>query len=241
MRIFNAESPLMEGLSKVADLVILNLLVLLCCIPVITAGAALTGMHYVLLKMARDEEGYIVRSYFKSFKENFLQATGMWLIFLVLLSVFILDLRLTGGAAPAWLATGMAGARLAPCGDRDRPRAVDAAGPEGTRPCLVRRKPVAAGRGRALPACRGRDDLGWLDQGLSAARGGHSPQTRFSGPVSAGPFQRGRDCPCRLLSLPRRRFERRLPGSFPRRPGPAGRLRATDPAPVWPAVFGLRR
>ena len=36
MRIFNAESPLMEGLSKVADLVILNLLVLLCCIPVIT-------------------------------------------------------------------------------------------------------------------------------------------------------------------------------------------------------------
>ena len=54
MRIFNAESPLMEGLSKVADLVILNLLVLLCCIPVITAGAALTGMHYVLLKMARD-------------------------------------------------------------------------------------------------------------------------------------------------------------------------------------------
>jgi uncharacterized membrane protein YesL len=82
MRIFNAESPLMEGLSKVADLVILNLLVLLCCIPVITAGAALTGMHYVLLKMARDEEGYIVRSYFKSFKENFLQATGMWLIFL---------------------------------------------------------------------------------------------------------------------------------------------------------------
>ena len=99
MRIFNAESPLMEGLSKVADLVILNLLVLLCCIPVITAGAALTGMHYVLIKMARDEEGYIVRSYFKSFKENFLQATGMWLIFLVLLSVFILDLRLTGGAA----------------------------------------------------------------------------------------------------------------------------------------------
>lgn len=88
----------MEGLSKITDLVILNLVVLVCCLPVITAGAALTGMHYVLLKMVRNEEGYIVRSYFKSFKENFLQATGIWLIFLAVGSLFILDLRLTGGA-----------------------------------------------------------------------------------------------------------------------------------------------
>ncbi len=99
MRIFNADSPLMEGLSKITDLVILNLLVLVCCVPVITAGAAFTGMHYVLLKMVRNEEGYIVRSYFKSFKENFLQATGMWLLFLVAGLVFLLDLRLTGGGA----------------------------------------------------------------------------------------------------------------------------------------------
>ena len=70
MRIFNADSPLMEGLSKITDLVILNLVVLVCCLPVITAGAALTGMHYVLLKMVRNEEGYIVRSYFKSFRSE---------------------------------------------------------------------------------------------------------------------------------------------------------------------------
>ena len=99
MRIFNADSPLMEGLSKITDLVILNLLVLVCCLPVITAGAAFTGMHYVLLKMARNEEGYIVRSYFKSFKENFAQATGMWILFLLAGAVCILDLRLTGGGA----------------------------------------------------------------------------------------------------------------------------------------------
>lgn len=99
MRIFNADSPLMEGLSKITDLVILNLLVLVCCIPVITAGAAFTAMHYVLLKMVRNEEGYIFRSYFKSFKENFLQATAMWLLFLIAGLVFILDLRLTGAGA----------------------------------------------------------------------------------------------------------------------------------------------
>ena len=79
MRIFNAESPLMEGLSRVFDLMILNLIVLVCCLPVFTAGAALTAMHYVLIKMVRDEDGYLIRSYLRSFKENFVQATGMWL------------------------------------------------------------------------------------------------------------------------------------------------------------------
>ena len=60
----------MEGLSRISDLVILNMVTLVCCIPVITIGAAMTGMHYVLLKMARNEEGYIVRSYFKKLESN---------------------------------------------------------------------------------------------------------------------------------------------------------------------------
>ena len=87
MSIFEEGSPFIRFLNRMADLLIINLLTLLMCVPVITAGASLTAMHYVLLKMARDEEGYIVRSYFKSFKENFLQATGMWLIFLVLFNI----------------------------------------------------------------------------------------------------------------------------------------------------------
>ena len=57
------------------DLMILNIVTLLMCLPVITAGAALTGMHYVLLKMVREQEGYIVPSFFRSFKRNLLQAT----------------------------------------------------------------------------------------------------------------------------------------------------------------------
>ena len=96
MRIFNAESPLMEGLSRVFDLMILNLIVLVCCLPVFTAGAALTAMHYVLIKMVRDEDGYLIRSYLRSFKENFVQATGMWLIFLVFMAAFVVDLGLVG-------------------------------------------------------------------------------------------------------------------------------------------------
>ncbi len=103
MRIFNADSPLMTALSRFADLAVLNILAILCCLPVITAGAALTGMHYVLLKMVRNEEGYIARSFFKSFRENFRQATAIWLIFLAFSGLFFIDMTLTGKGSASGL------------------------------------------------------------------------------------------------------------------------------------------
>lgn len=92
-RFFNIDSPVMHFLGKVADLMILNLITLICCLPIVTIGASLTAMHYVLLKMVRNQESYIVRSFFKSFKANLKQATVIWLIILLLLVVFAVDLR----------------------------------------------------------------------------------------------------------------------------------------------------
>ena len=81
MKIFDLDSPLMNVLNKMADLMWLNILTLICCIPVITAGAALTSMHYVALKIVRNEESYITRSLFLNpFKTNFRQATLIWLL-----------------------------------------------------------------------------------------------------------------------------------------------------------------
>ena len=82
MKLFDIDSPIIQWLTKIANLMLLNLLTLILMIPVITGGAALTAMQYVILKMVRDEDQYIFRSYFKSFKQNFKQATGIWLIFL---------------------------------------------------------------------------------------------------------------------------------------------------------------
>lgn len=91
-RIFSLDSPLFSFLSKVADLILLNILTLICCLPIVTVGASMTALHYVVLKMVRDEESYIVRSYFKSFKQNFKQATIIWLILLLVGAVLIGDL-----------------------------------------------------------------------------------------------------------------------------------------------------
>lgn len=82
MGIFKQEGPLMVFLGKVADLVILNALTLLFCIPIVTIGASLTACHYTALKMCRSE-GYIARNFWKSFKENFRQSTVIFLILTV--------------------------------------------------------------------------------------------------------------------------------------------------------------
>ena len=100
-RVFNFEGPVFTFLSRLADLFWLNLLFIVCCIPVITIGAATTALYYVTLKMAKDEEGYITRSYFKSFKENFMQATVIWIGFLVLGIIMIMDLRIVNGGNAA--------------------------------------------------------------------------------------------------------------------------------------------
>ena len=67
-RFFNMDNKFFVFMGRVADLLLLNFLCILCCIPVVTAGASITALYYVTLKMARDEESYIARSFFRSFK-----------------------------------------------------------------------------------------------------------------------------------------------------------------------------
>ncbi len=90
-KFFDMESPFMRVLNRIGDLLILNFIVIICCIPVVTAGAAFTGMSYVLLKIVRGEEGYLIRGFFKSFKQNFKQATILWLLILLVIGIYVGD------------------------------------------------------------------------------------------------------------------------------------------------------
>ncbi len=91
-KFFDMDSPVMRFLNRVGDLMILNFLMIVCCIPIITAGAAFTAMHYVLLKIVRGEEGYLIRGFFKSFRSNFKQATLIWLMMLLVVVIYIGDI-----------------------------------------------------------------------------------------------------------------------------------------------------
>lgn len=82
--IFNSDSGFSKFMNRVADLFILNILWIFCSIPIITIGAATTALYSVNLKFINSEEGNLIKTFFKSFKENFKKSTIIWLLILAL-------------------------------------------------------------------------------------------------------------------------------------------------------------
>lgn len=91
---FKLDSPLMNFLNKVADIMILNVLFLIFSIPFFTIGAAFSAAYYMAFKMVKDEETYIIKGFWKAFKDNFKQGTVIWLIVAVVLGILTVDFRI---------------------------------------------------------------------------------------------------------------------------------------------------
>ena len=85
------ENAFMRGLARLCDLVLLNVLFILCSIPLITIGASATALYTVILKLVRHEETYIVKGFLIAFKENFKKATIAWLLLLLVGFVVFLN------------------------------------------------------------------------------------------------------------------------------------------------------
>ena len=90
-RLFNIDNPVMQFLSKMFDLIVLNLIFILSCIPIITIGASISALYYVCLKMLRGEDPYIWQNFWKSFRQNFKQSTVVWLLFLAAVVILGMD------------------------------------------------------------------------------------------------------------------------------------------------------
>ena len=74
-----SNSPVIAFLNKMTDLILLNILYIICCLPIVTIGAATTAMYYVCIISIRQGDGYVVKRFFSSFRSNFKQATILWI------------------------------------------------------------------------------------------------------------------------------------------------------------------
>lgn len=89
--LFSFDSPFMKKLGLVGNLALLNILWLICCLPVFTIGAATTAMHAVLYKYIENTDDEVARPFFTAFCANFKQATILWLPFLAIIILLVLD------------------------------------------------------------------------------------------------------------------------------------------------------
>ncbi|MDY6315760.1 MAG: YesL family protein [Oribacterium sp.] len=88
---FNYDNPVWKFIGRFTDMVVLNLLFIVTSIPIFTIGASMTALYYCTLKIVEDRDDGDFKMFFHSFKQNFKQATLMWLIMLVLIVVFGFD------------------------------------------------------------------------------------------------------------------------------------------------------
>lgn len=102
------ETPVLRFFAEVADLMVLNVLTILCSLPIITIGAATSALHTILIRKVRKEDPTILKPYFRAFRDNFKQATLLWLPMLFVLAAITLDyifLKDLGGIAGALITT----------------------------------------------------------------------------------------------------------------------------------------
>lgn len=81
--LFSTDSPFFQKLSIFSELVFLNLLTILCSMPIITIGASATALFYTAEKLRKGESGSL-KTFFHAFKENFKQATIIWIVLLAI-------------------------------------------------------------------------------------------------------------------------------------------------------------
>lgn len=94
MNAFSMDNVFFRFVGKLTDLVWLNILTLICCLPIITMGAAISAMYNILIKMVLHEEGTITRPFFKEFKDNLKKATMVWIPCLVVLIIMCSNMYL---------------------------------------------------------------------------------------------------------------------------------------------------
>ncbi len=95
---FSPDSKLYRFMCRLTDMVKLNLLWILCSLPLVTVGAATIAASSISLKIADGQEGYIGRDFFKAFRDNLKQGISMSFITVLCLWVVWIDFQLFSAA-----------------------------------------------------------------------------------------------------------------------------------------------
>lgn len=82
-KLFNYDNPVFQVLGRLTDLAVLGMLFLVCCLPVVTVGAAASAIFRAVYDLTLERGSGAVKNYFRAFRSNFKQATGAWLLALL--------------------------------------------------------------------------------------------------------------------------------------------------------------
>ena len=89
---FNPKSAGTRFLTNICNLIIVNFIFMITCIPVFTIGASVTSLYRITIAILAGDNPAVLKDYFKCFKDNFLKDTGLEFFYLALSAFFVFEL-----------------------------------------------------------------------------------------------------------------------------------------------------
>lgn len=94
MKLFNYDSPVMDTLGMLWDMVQVNLLFIVGCIPVITIGASMKAAYAVIFSLNKDEGGSIFSRFKRHYLEGIKKSIIAGVIMLIIGALLYIDFKL---------------------------------------------------------------------------------------------------------------------------------------------------
>lgn len=108
MQKLNIDNPFFEAMGRLGDIIIINLLFILCALPAVTMGAALAAMYGTFREMEEGTEGSVPKTFFRYFRDGFGRCTPVWIFMLLSGGLLVFDVIFLGyaGMRGIWKAVG---------------------------------------------------------------------------------------------------------------------------------------
>ena len=91
--LFNMDNAFFRFMGKLFDVVALNLVFIIVCIPIVTIGPAISALYYASVKSIRRDRSYPIKEFFKAFKRDFKQSFIVGLILVLAAAIIYVDIR----------------------------------------------------------------------------------------------------------------------------------------------------
>lgn len=91
--LFNVNNVFFRFMGKLFDVVALNIVFIIVCIPIVTIGPAISALYYASVKSIRRDRSYPIKEFFKAFKRDFKQSFIVGLIMVIAGIILYIDVK----------------------------------------------------------------------------------------------------------------------------------------------------
>lgn len=93
-KLFHSEGPVFSFLDKVGQMILLNLVWILGCLPIVTVATSTTALYYAVMKNIRRDYGTAMGEFWHSYRANLKRGIPISVVGLVVAGILVWNIRI---------------------------------------------------------------------------------------------------------------------------------------------------